>query len=90
MRDIPRNIEYQRWFTAGIVGSIAALIPRVGIIWAAGAMGFELSDGASMVVALVVGSFGGAWSYHSLIQDRRRTKKKATEDIGDPIGLLVC
>ena len=69
MKDIPHNIEYHRWFAAGIVGSIAALIPWVGIIWAAGAMGFELSDGASMIVALVIGSFGGAWSYHSLIQD---------------------
>ena len=69
MKDIPNKIEYHRWFATGIVGSIAALIPCVGIIWAAGAMGFELSDGASMVVALVIGSFGGAWSYHSVIQD---------------------
>jgi hypothetical protein len=69
MKDIDNKISYQRWFAAGIVGAIAALIPWAGAIWGLGALGVDLGEGAMIIVTLVIGSFGGAWSYHSLISD---------------------
>ena len=70
MKDIDNGISYPRWFGAGIWGAIMALFPWAGAIWGLGALGVELDEWATFpFVALVMGSFGGAWAYHSLIAD---------------------